>query len=145
MQLSNSWMNSWNVNWCFSLELHRYRMYRKSQTTGFPSLITIFSAPNYLDVYNNKGKSVEFVVISLLRLVAFEYQIVTCRFMTCLRRHNIHCQVDPGCRVVSVRFVRDEWQQCLKMLRNHCRMIVDITNIMIFFWGGYLWRIALHS
>uniref|UniRef100_A0A3Q4GZ81 Serine/threonine-protein phosphatase n=1 Tax=Neolamprologus brichardi TaxID=32507 RepID=A0A3Q4GZ81_NEOBR len=34
-----------------------YRMYRKSQTTGFPSLITIFSAPNYLDVYNNKGKS----------------------------------------------------------------------------------------
>jgi len=34
---------------------HRYRMYRKSQTTGFPSLITIFSAPNYLDVYNNKG------------------------------------------------------------------------------------------
>lgn len=34
----------------------RYRMYRKSQTTGFPSLITIFSAPNYLDVYNNKGK-----------------------------------------------------------------------------------------
>ncbi|KAI4474121.1 hypothetical protein M0804_015006 [Polistes exclamans] len=32
-----------------------YRMYRKSQTTGFPSLITIFSAPNYLDVYNNKN------------------------------------------------------------------------------------------
>ncbi|XP_063467513.1 serine/threonine-protein phosphatase 2B catalytic subunit gamma isoform isoform X4 [Symphalangus syndactylus] len=31
-----------------------YRMYRKSQATGFPSLITIFSAPNYLDVYNNK-------------------------------------------------------------------------------------------
>ena len=34
-------------------------MYRKSQTTGFPSLITIFSAPNYLDVYNNKGKRKE--------------------------------------------------------------------------------------
>ncbi|XP_010767762.1 serine/threonine-protein phosphatase 2B catalytic subunit alpha isoform-like [Notothenia coriiceps] len=32
-----------------------YRMYRKSQTTGFPALITIFSAPNYLDVYNNKA------------------------------------------------------------------------------------------
>ncbi|XP_012969555.1 serine/threonine-protein phosphatase 2B catalytic subunit gamma isoform isoform X3 [Mesocricetus auratus] len=32
-----------------------YRMYRKSQATGFPSLITIFSAPNYLDVYNNKA------------------------------------------------------------------------------------------
>lgn len=32
-----------------------YRMYKKSQSTGFPSLITIFSAPNYLDVYNNKA------------------------------------------------------------------------------------------
>lgn len=45
---------------CFYLPFpssHRYRMYRKSQTTGFPSLITIFSAPNYLDVYNNKGES----------------------------------------------------------------------------------------
>ncbi|XP_039272983.1 protein phosphatase 3 catalytic subunit alpha-like isoform X3 [Styela clava] len=32
-----------------------YKMYKKCQTTGFPSLITIFSAPNYLDVYNNKA------------------------------------------------------------------------------------------
>ena len=32
-----------------------YRMYRKAQATGFPSLITIFSAPNYLDVYGNKA------------------------------------------------------------------------------------------
>jgi serine/threonine-protein phosphatase 2B catalytic subunit len=32
-----------------------FRMYRKAQGTGFPTLITIFSAPNYLDVYNNKA------------------------------------------------------------------------------------------
>ncbi|EPZ31162.1 Serine/threonine-protein phosphatase 2B catalytic subunit [Rozella allomycis CSF55] len=32
-----------------------YRMYRKTKSTGFPSVITIFSAPNYLDVYNNKA------------------------------------------------------------------------------------------
>lgn len=32
-----------------------YRMYRKSKKTGFPSVMTIFSAPNYLDVYNNKA------------------------------------------------------------------------------------------
>eukprot|EP00158_Paraphelidium_tribonemae_P005815 Partr_v1_DN27540_c0_g1_i1_m30639 putative serine threonine-protein phosphatase len=32
-----------------------YRMYRKTKATGFPSVITIFSAPNYLDVYNNKA------------------------------------------------------------------------------------------
>jgi serine/threonine-protein phosphatase 2B catalytic subunit len=32
-----------------------YRMYKKSPDTGFPSLITIFSAPNYCDVYQNKA------------------------------------------------------------------------------------------
>jgi len=32
-----------------------YRMYKRSKNTGFPSLITMFSAPNYLDVYNNKA------------------------------------------------------------------------------------------
>ncbi|KAG1185535.1 hypothetical protein G6F36_006870 [Rhizopus arrhizus] len=32
-----------------------YRMYRKSKTTSFPSVMTIFSAPNYLDLYNNKA------------------------------------------------------------------------------------------
>jgi len=32
-----------------------YRMYRKNERTGFPSVITLFSAPNYLDHYGNKG------------------------------------------------------------------------------------------
>jgi serine/threonine-protein phosphatase 2B catalytic subunit len=32
-----------------------YRMYKKTRATGFPSVMTIFSAPNYLDVYNNKA------------------------------------------------------------------------------------------
>ncbi|KAJ2794467.1 3',5'-cyclic-nucleotide phosphodiesterase (PDEase) (3':5'-CNP) [Coemansia guatemalensis] len=32
-----------------------YRMYRKSKATGFPAVITLFSAPNYLDAYNNKA------------------------------------------------------------------------------------------
>eukprot|EP01125_Pyxidicula_operculata_P005723 TRINITY_DN1_c8_g1_i1.p1 TRINITY_DN1_c8_g1~~TRINITY_DN1_c8_g1_i1.p1 ORF type:complete len:583 (-),score=171.41 TRINITY_DN1_c8_g1_i1:35-1783(-) len=32
-----------------------YRMYRKNDRTGFPSVITLFSAPNYVDAYNNKG------------------------------------------------------------------------------------------
>ncbi|RCI02995.1 3',5'-cyclic-nucleotide phosphodiesterase (PDEase) (3':5'-CNP) [Rhizopus stolonifer] len=32
-----------------------YRMYRRSKSSGFPSLMTIFSAPNYIDVYNNKA------------------------------------------------------------------------------------------
>ena len=37
-----------------SSELMKLKMYRKSQTTGFPSLITILSAPNYLDVYRKQ-------------------------------------------------------------------------------------------
>lgn len=49
--------SKWKCFYLPSPSSHRYRMYRKSQTTGFPSLITIFSAPNYLDVYNNKGES----------------------------------------------------------------------------------------
>eukprot|EP00730_Choanoeca_flexa_P019254 TRINITY_DN9399_c0_g1_i2.p1 TRINITY_DN9399_c0_g1~~TRINITY_DN9399_c0_g1_i2.p1 ORF type:complete len:480 (+),score=106.00 TRINITY_DN9399_c0_g1_i2:101-1441(+) len=32
-----------------------YRMYKPNPATGFPSVITIFSAPNYLDVYGNKA------------------------------------------------------------------------------------------
>jgi len=32
-----------------------YRMYKKHPTTEFPTVITLFSAPNYLDAYNNKG------------------------------------------------------------------------------------------
>ncbi|EPQ51453.1 Metallo-dependent phosphatase [Gloeophyllum trabeum ATCC 11539] len=32
-----------------------YRMYRKTPTKKFTSVITIFSAPNYLDVYHNRG------------------------------------------------------------------------------------------
>eukprot|EP00041_Stephanoeca_diplocostata_P039674 m.1637434 g.1637434 ORF g.1637434 m.1637434 type:complete len:475 (+) comp25818_c0_seq1:222-1646(+) len=32
-----------------------YRMYKPNPKTGFPSVITIFSAPNYLDVYGNKA------------------------------------------------------------------------------------------
>lgn len=32
-----------------------YRMYRATQNTGFPSVITLFSAPNYVDMYNNKA------------------------------------------------------------------------------------------
>lgn len=32
-----------------------YRMYKRTASMGFPSLLTMFSAPNYLDSYNNKA------------------------------------------------------------------------------------------
>jgi serine/threonine-protein phosphatase 2B catalytic subunit len=40
--------------------IYRYRMYRKGRKTGFPSVMTLFSAPNYLDVYNNKAAIVQY-------------------------------------------------------------------------------------
>jgi serine/threonine-protein phosphatase 2B catalytic subunit len=30
-------------------------MHRKTPTKNFPSVITIWSAPNYLDIYHNRG------------------------------------------------------------------------------------------
>lgn len=32
-----------------------YRMYKNTKSLGFPSLLTLFSAPNYLDTYKNKA------------------------------------------------------------------------------------------
>lgn len=32
-----------------------YTMHRKTPTKKFPSVITVFSAPNYLDAYHNRG------------------------------------------------------------------------------------------
>lgn len=38
----------------------RYLMYRKTPTKRFPSVITVFSAPNYLDVYHNRGAVIKY-------------------------------------------------------------------------------------
>jgi serine/threonine-protein phosphatase 2B catalytic subunit len=47
--------------WCaLTPNVYRYRMYRKGRKTGFPSVMTLFSAPNYLDVYNNKAAIVQY-------------------------------------------------------------------------------------
>lgn len=37
-------------------------MHRWNRNSDFPSVITIFSAPNYCDVYNNKGAVIKFEV-----------------------------------------------------------------------------------
>ena len=31
-----------------------FKMYKKRSSTGFPALMTVFSAPNYCDYYKNK-------------------------------------------------------------------------------------------
>jgi len=54
-------------------------MYRKTKTTGFPSVMTIFSAPNYLDVYANKAavlkyesNVMKYVPYSLCQITAYK-------------------------------------------------------------------------
>ncbi|KAI0696638.1 Metallo-dependent phosphatase [Cytidiella melzeri] len=37
-----------------------YTMHRPTATKKFPSIITVFSAPNYLDVYHNKGAVIKY-------------------------------------------------------------------------------------
>ncbi|KAF9043876.1 Metallo-dependent phosphatase [Hymenopellis radicata] len=37
-----------------------YTMHRKTPSKKFPSVITIFSAPNYLDVYHNRGAVIKY-------------------------------------------------------------------------------------
>jgi len=41
-------------------QLEGFKMYKWNQNVEFPSVITIFSAPNYCDVYNNKGAIIKF-------------------------------------------------------------------------------------
>lgn len=41
-------------------QLEGYKMHQTNAKTGFPTVITIFSAPNYCDVYNNKGAVLKF-------------------------------------------------------------------------------------
>jgi serine/threonine-protein phosphatase 2B catalytic subunit len=43
-------------------QLDGFKMYKWNNNVDFPSVITIFSAPNYCDVYNNKGAVIKFKV-----------------------------------------------------------------------------------
>lgn len=41
-------------------QLEGYKMHQTNSKSGFPTVITIFSAPNYCDVYNNKAAVLKF-------------------------------------------------------------------------------------
>ena len=43
-------------------QLEGFKMHLWNGKSDFPAVITIFSAPNYCDVYNNKGAVIKFEV-----------------------------------------------------------------------------------
>ena len=43
-------------------QLEGYKMHHWNGKSEFPTVITVFSAPNYCDVYNNKGAILKFNV-----------------------------------------------------------------------------------
>ena len=45
-----------------------FKMYNWSGKKSFPTVITIFSAPNYCDFYNNKGAVIKLMVIFLINI-----------------------------------------------------------------------------
>lgn len=53
-------------------QLEGYRMHMWNKSVSFPPVITIFSAPNYCDVYNNKGAILN-LVNNTINLQQFNY------------------------------------------------------------------------
>ena len=49
-------------------QLNGYKMSRWNGDEEFPAVITIFSAPNYCDVYKNKGAVIKFSVTNYHRI-----------------------------------------------------------------------------
>ncbi len=59
-------------------QLEGYKMHKWNENDDFPLVITIFSAPNYCDAYNNKGAVIKFDVLSahqnnMLNIQQFNY------------------------------------------------------------------------
>lgn len=52
-------------------QLEGFKMHQTNTQTGFPTVITLFSAPNYCDCYNNKGAVLKFEVQQVLCLNNF--------------------------------------------------------------------------
>jgi hypothetical protein len=86
-----------------------YRMYRKTRTTGFPSVMTIFSAPNYLDVYNNKAA-----------VLKYENNVMNIRqFSKIVMRRQLFAQTDSH-RLHASSILATQLHGCFHMVIALC-------------------------
>lgn len=141
------------IKWCNCLlmltspfgRFHRYRMYRKSQTTGFPSLITIFSAPNYLDVYNNKGKQKKYVILSLHTSTAISYLWV-CQRATWVEAENCCWSLLVGPLTPDINVLvlfASFWLSSLVICLLQHLVILYWASVIQFCYGILFWGIVL--
>lgn len=67
-------------------------MYRgKDDTKLFPNVLTVFSAPNYCDVYNNKGAIIKFSVANSNKVKEWKSECLALRVhLTSLPLASLH-------------------------------------------------------
>lgn len=86
-----------------------YRMYRKTRTTGFPSVMTIFSAPNYLDVYNNKAA-----------VLKYENNVMNIRQFSKLRLVQLNQDPADHLRLHATSVLAPELHGCVHLVTSFC-------------------------
>ena len=65
-------------------------MYKWSGADKFPAVITIFSAPNYCDFYNNKGAVIKFEVLYCIIIEQFSQYSTICWQSSPLSSSQLH-------------------------------------------------------
>lgn len=95
-----------------------FRMYRKIQTTGFPGVICVFSAPNYCDSYDNKAAILQInkKVIHLKQYHCVEHPYMLPNFINAFGW--------------SLPFVSDKLYDILSMVSNNTNGLTDPASVL---------------
>jgi len=116
-----------------------YKMHRKIDKTGFPSVITLFSAPNYLGSYGNKGAIMKYEnnVINIRQFNASPYPYCLPGFMNVFAWSIPFVAEKMGDILTAVgKLVDDEFQEAKEeeerarfiSLRQKVTAVVRITQ-----------------
>jgi len=93
-----------------------YKLYKKGPQTGFPTVICIFSAPNYCDVYNNKGA-----------IIRFQNNLMNIRQFNC-SAHPYYLPNFMNAFNWSLPFVIEKVMDMFKVILNLCGDEEDMSD-----------------